>query len=68
MKLEDAINPKTTLLRLRSLQDENANQDKSLKHRLGIAVAALESVAADSEERFIRGVANAALREIGENK
>ena len=64
MKLEDAINPKTTRLLLRSLQDENATQDKSLKYCLGIAVAALESVAADSEERFIRNVANAALKKI----
>ena len=39
------------------------SEDEMLKH-LPIAVDALESIATDSEERFIRGVANAALKKI----
>lgn len=41
---------------------------QSLERRLGFAVAALESVAADSEERFIRNVARAALAQVEEGK
>ena len=39
-----------------------------MEQRLSIAVAALESVAADSEERFIIRLAHAALKEIEEKK
>ena len=39
---------------------------ESLEKRLAIATAALESVAVDSQERFIRGVARAALAQIEE--
>jgi phage tail sheath gpL-like len=38
------------------------------RERLGLAVAALESVAVDSQERFIRGVAKEALAQIEEGK
>jgi hypothetical protein len=41
---------------------------ESLEKRLAIAVAALESVAVDSQERFIRGVAKEALAQIEEGK
>ena len=41
---------------------------RSLEQRLGFAVAALESIAVDSEERFIRNVARAALAQIVEKK
>ena len=41
---------------------------QSLERRLGLAVAALESIAVDSQERFIRGVARAALSRIEEGK
>jgi len=41
---------------------------ESLEKRLAIAVAALESIAVDSQERFIRGVARAALAQIEEGK
>ena len=55
MKLEDVITPLTTKLRLRSLQDENTNQDmhtamavmdshEALERRLALAVAALKDI------------------------
>jgi pyridoxal biosynthesis lyase PdxS len=41
---------------------------RMLEQRLALAVAALESVAVDSQERFIRNVARAALAQIEEGK
>jgi len=41
---------------------------QSLEQRLSIAVDALESIAVDSQERFIRGVAKEALAQIEEKK
>ena len=38
------------------------------EQKLALAVAALESVAVDSQERFIRGVARAALAQIEKGK
>ena len=57
--------------RIVALEAENARlkaaMDKYSDH-LPIAVDALESIAADSDEGFIRSVANVALKEIGEKK
>jgi len=41
---------------------------QAVEKKLALAVAALESVAVDSRERFIRGVAKEALAQIGEGK
>ena len=41
---------------------------RSLEQRLVIAMDALESIAVDSQERFIRNVARAALAQIEEGK
>ena len=50
---------------VKALRDSDYQRHaRSLEQRLGLAVAALESVAGDSEDRFIRNVARAALAQI----
>jgi predicted nucleic acid-binding Zn-ribbon protein len=54
---------------VKALRDSDYQRHaRSLEQRLGLAVAALESVAVDSQERFIRSVARAALAQIEEGK
>jgi predicted nuclease with TOPRIM domain len=54
---------------VKALRDSDYQRHvRSLEQRLALAVAALESVAVDSQERFIRGVARAALAQIEEGK
>jgi hypothetical protein len=69
MKLEDMPTPESDAAKFISeyITQEDAvpyGLSQSLEQRLAIAVAALESVAGDSEDRFIRGVARAALTQI----
>ena len=71
MKLSDMPTPETDALDFRAKDPskaELANLCRSLERRLALAVAALESVAVDSQERFIRGVARAALAQVEEEK
>ena len=71
MKLEDVPTPECDLadefLGVRKHYTDTAVA-VSLERRLGLAVAALESIAVDSQERFIRGVAKEALAQIEEKK
>jgi hypothetical protein len=63
----DAIKVDTGLPQLEyyvALAGQYETLARSLEKKLGLAVAALESVAVDSQERFIRGVARAALAQI----
>jgi hypothetical protein len=70
MKLEDFQTPIADEIWDRHSEDgDDFSYEMYLSHRvvekkLGLAVAALESVAVDSQERFIRGVAKEALAQI----
>jgi hypothetical protein len=56
-------------MRIESIGDVvTAAHARMLEQRLGLAMDALESVAVDSQERFIRGVAKEALAQIEEEK
>ena len=76
MKLEDVPVPISEGLRvqigtadlLRGYIPALMHSHVSLERKLSLAVAALESVAVDSQERFIRNVARAALAQIEEGK
>ena len=73
MKLENMPTPESDAARFISeyITQEDAVPyalSQSLERRLGLAVAALESVAVDSQERFIRLVVKEALAQILEKK